>query len=725
MFLISIVATASVIGYFSYRTAETALKNKVGSNAVQVTQGSAADLDEWLGQMDRTYHQVLSYGTQNKFMTKDRRMVLPADENEKNQYLTLVDKHKALTDEINQKMADSEKQTDSTQRLLLRQQAQRLDADRALITADMKKLNQPKFDLDDNIMKYFNSIALANQEMIHSISILRWNNEHHMVTSFSKQPRENVFQQQWVQEAIKLKGSNYFIPPHKGSSVFADEESYVFGIARAVWSPEDTQWADVYIMEFRMSFLQNLVRETTFGGIGDLHIIGPEGQTLYTNRANAKNEDIKVTWTEEAEQEYADHNGQRYLIMHQKLESWPWTVVGTIPEAKLLEDAKDIQKAIIWFVVGGAIFAFLLGYASYRMIGRPLMRTREIMGKAEQGYLNVSLDLRRSDEIGSVGRSFDTMISRIRDIVVQSRDSSVQLLQQTERINDLVAQSQSASKEIATAMQEVSEGSSGLAKDAEQSQLLTIQLNEHLLDVQSKNDRMAEVSRQMEQLSQNGTQVIGQMSEKNSNVQRIVSQLQERVVELQSGVSSIEGVLDWLNDISKKINILSLNASIVAASSGEAGKGFMVVANEIRNLASQSRQSIDSVGEVVSSVREKMQETNGLVQASIPIFKEQTASVNETRQMFGEVENAMVEFKDSFGHVLQSVSSSIKAQESLSAVMLQVSAISEEASATTESVFDLVSEQYNSSEQLVLTGKELEQISQSLTEVLKVFKLEN
>jgi len=113
--------------------------------------------------------------------------------------------------------------------------------------------------------------------------------------------------------------------------------------------------------------------------------------------------------------------------------------------------------------------------------------------------------------------------------------------------------------------------------------------------------------------------------------------------------------LDVLGNVSKQTNILSLNATIEAARAGAAGKGFMVVADEIRKLADQSRQSIGVVGEIVNNISREIDETVNVLTEANPIFQEQIDSVREANQIFTTVQDNMASFVSRLDEATESV----------------------------------------------------------------------
>ncbi|WMT40034.1 methyl-accepting chemotaxis protein [Paenibacillus sp. D2_2] len=154
---------------------------------------------------------------------------------------------------------------------------------------------------------------------------------------------------------------------------------------------------------------------------------------------------------------------------------------------------------------------------------------------------------------------------------------------------------------------------------------------------------------------------------------------------------------------------------------GAAGRGFMVVADEIRQLADQSRQSIKMVGEITDNIQQEMNETVQALSDAGPLFQQQISSVKETSQIFVSVQVQMEGFVKQIEMVTSSIDDLNESQNVLSEAMSNVSAVAQQSSATSEEVASLSSEQQTVSDQLVQLSGKLENVSNGLKESLSKF----
>ncbi|MNI50691.1 Methyl-accepting chemotaxis protein 4 [compost metagenome] len=225
-------------------------------------------------------------------------------------------------------------------------------------------------------------------------------------------------------------------------------------------------------------------------------------------------------------------------------------------------------------------------------------------------------------------------------------------------------------------------------------------------------------------VSQQGKDYMASLVEKTESVSRMTGLIEENSGKLSKSTYSIRNILAPMVEMTKQTNILSLNASIEASRAGAAGKGFVVIAEEIRNLAVQSNNSIQTVSTITEEIQEAIENTVNVLTTITPMFDEQLASVKEALHIFQNVMSEM----ESFVGDIQSSSASVHELNNSQAILrdffANVSAVVEETNASTQEVASMSSEQHKVSEELVQLSNRLEILSETLRESLSVFKVD-
>lgn len=419
--------------------------------------------------------------------------------------------------------------------------------------------------------------------------------------------------------------------------------------------------------------------------------------------------------------EYKDENGDNKLVVYSQTPTTGWFLVGTLPVSDLLVKANRIFIVTLIVAAIAAVLAVIIGFFVVRMIGKPLAELRNLMKQGEEGNLKVRTNFRRKDEIGQLGESFNQMMEQI-SLLAQHTNSSAQVVfENASELSNASKKTALSAKEISLATEEIATGASTLAVEAERGNDLTVLIGQQMKQVVDANLKMGMTASEVDKVSQQGIVYMSELIDKTNSTEEMTRSMVEKVDRLKESTTSIQKILEVLNNMTKQTNILSLNATIEAARAGAAGKGFMVVADEIRKLADQSRQSIDVVAQITETIQLEIDETVAVLSKAYPVFKEQISSVKEADLIFKDVKNHMGQFIGQLDGVTSSIQSLEESQETLSAAMGSVSAVSQQSSATSEEVASLSNEQQRVSEGLVQLSEKLEDLSNSLKDSLSRF----
>ncbi|WP_244865301.1 methyl-accepting chemotaxis protein [Xylanibacillus composti] len=588
--------------------------------------------------------------------------------------------------------------------------------------------NFAMYEMKSSLDNKLNGMTMSNNEL-HSIFYFDTNgNTISSGGSVTAANAGGIAEKEWFQHALET-GDVIWLNTMVGG-VMGNSQEATFGLARLIRTTSTNTDTGVLMIEIKASAFRQHLANLQLGDSGVKYIMNENNELIYSENQELIGtvlEDIELA-REDGEvvtrpYSYENHGN---LIIHDKFRAAnnDWFLVGSVPIAELTEDANRILMATTFIIGAAVLVAVGVGYIMVRLIARPLVSLRNLMNEGEQGNLSVRTSIRSKDEIGQLGESFNRMMEQISLLVKQTNQSALDVLETATELSNVSKQTAISSREISMATEQIASGASTLAMEAEKGNGITIELGEQMGRVVEANMEMGKAAHNVRGVSEQGTGTMTELIGKTEQTERMTRSMVEKVDKLKESTDSIRKILDMLNAIAKQTNILSLNATIEAARAGTAGKGFMVVADEIRKLADQSRQSIDVVGQITDTIQAEIGETVDVLSDAYPIFQEQIASVKDTDKLFSTVKVEMESFISKLDDVTQSLQTLESSQMTLSEAMSSVSAVSQESSATSEQVASLSNQQLSSSEGLVQMAEKLENLSKSLQQTLQRFQIE-
>lgn len=609
-----------------------------------------------------------------------------------------------------------------------------------IIDKDFQQLVKARMDSRDDYTKFETSRKISDKmqtyvignNAVQGIMLMPQAAGLDIVTTGTASPSyaEKIKETDWYQEIIESNGRTLWIFP-QSEGITGQTQTTTIGLGRLIKDSNTGTASFVLLLELKLDMISESYRDVVLSENNEFSIIDQNGNYVLAQDAKLIGTPAKIALPTEGETassgatKLRTSDGIEVLAVYKKFSSMDWKLAGTLPVEELVKDAKVISQ-LTWntvFIAG--LIAIAIGLIVILMIARPLMKLRNLMMEGARGNLTVRASVKkRRDEIGQLGQSFNEMMKQITELALQTTRSASDVLLTAGDLSEASRKTSISAKEIAVATDEIANGAASLAVEAERGSDLTSHMNSQMEKVIEANREMVNSASEVEKASGQGTSYMGVLIEKTGLTEEMTRSMVEKVDALKESTGSIVKILDVLNSLTKQTNILSLNASIEAARAGAAGKGFMVVADEIRKLADQSRQSIDVVGQITQKIQGEIDETVQVLSDAYPLFQEQIESVKEANQIFLSVQSQMGQFTVNLDLATASISQLNESQTVLSDAMGNVSAVAEEASATSEEVASLSSEQLSVSEGLVQLSEKLDAVSRGLKDSLSKFRIE-
>ncbi|MDV2392855.1 methyl-accepting chemotaxis protein [Vibrio cholerae] len=352
------------------------------------------------------------------------------------------------------------------------------------------------------------------------------------------------------------------------------------------------------------------------------------------------------------------------------------------------QEEREALWGMIYLSAFAIIFGLLLGFAFSKQIVIAIARARKLANEMAEGNFSQRAKVTTGDEIGQLITSMNTMAQSLSHIVGEVIDRAntiastvTQLASSAESNKKSVQQQQANTEQVTSAMAQMAITITEVASSAEESSAATARAQENArysCDILSETET---VSRQLV-----------------ANAQ----QSQQMIVELEASTRQIESFVLVVEGISEQTNLLALNAAIEAARAGEQGRGFAVVADEVRGLASRSQQATHEIKGLIQTLVERAQSATKMIDSSDRQIEESFSSITAAKKQLDSINLALLE---------------------LTSANTQVAAASEEQSVAADEISHNMTDIRDAGETIMLSAQETAQASEELAQQAQGLKL--
>jgi methyl-accepting chemotaxis protein len=389
--------------------------------------------------------------------------------------------------------------------------------------------------------------------------------------------------------------------------------------------------------------------------------------------------------------------------------------------------ASGSSSSAFWVLILSIAISTLLGGAAVyfvnKMVVTNLNQVVLISKQVAKGNLAVrKIAYHGKDEIGQLSSAINEMTMSLRKIVRQIVTVSQDVNSHSEELTQMSNEVKEGSVQIAATMQQLTVGSEQQAKTASDIALLTDDLNKKVFDVNKDGESLKNASGIVLEISNNGKKQMQQSVDQMNTINELVLSSVNKVRGLDERTGDITSLVQVIEEIAERTNLLALNASIEAARAGESGKGFGVVASEVRKLAEQSANSVNEISEIITNIQKESKETVKVLQGGYKQVEEGSKVISSTHETFDNINDAVTVMADRIQNVANRIVEIANSSDKISSSIESIASVAEEAAAGVEQSSAAAQQQSSSMDEIYRGADSLAHMAEELNAIVERFK---
>ena len=422
-------------------------------------------------------------------------------------------------------------------------------------------------------------------------------------------------------------------------------------------------------------------------------------------------------------------NGNTYSVVYIPIVE-DEEVVGMVMAARYQDTVfKTLNSSKTGLILAESIILLLVAVMSFlvaRRFAKCIVVAEQSIKAMASGVMTEAVDekmLSRADEIGIMLNELDGLRKRLIEVISGVVNSADNIYAASEEVGAMTSQAGNAMDEISKAIEDISHGATGQAEEVEAANGSMITMGSQVDDISHGVQMLDNSADNMKEASNRAIAIMDELVVTTEKTTEAIDNIGKLIMITNKSVEEIKTAVAMITEIASQTNLLSLNASIEAARAGEQGRGFAVVASEIQKLSDQSNASAIAIGDIISELGRKSEDTVREMNKVESIVKLQQEKLVQTKEKFADVDSEIDASRRETLNIKDCTSVCEQSKVQIVDVMSNLSALSEENAASTEETTASIQEVNANITVLAENAVKLNELAETLVEAIKFFKL--
>nr|WP_239587880.1 cache domain-containing protein [Gracilibacillus alcaliphilus] len=404
--------------------------------------------------------------------------------------------------------------------------------------------------------------------------------------------------------------------------------------------------------------------------------------------------------------------------------NWGWIVVS----GTYMMDFNKPADAILFniFIIAGVtlIIGISVIWIFASNISNPINKVSKQMNLLANGDLTADdITVNSKDEMGNLANSMNYMQGKLRNLISNVSSASERMTAQSEELTQSANEVKAGSEQVATTMEELASGAEKQADSATDLSAAMQNFSKEVATANGTGTRIHESSGNVLDLTEEGNQAMQVSKQQMEKIDQIVQTAVDKVRGLDAQSQQISKLVIVIKDIAEQTNLLALNAAIEAARAGEHGKGFAVVADEVRKLAEQVSESVEDITKIVTNVQNESAVVADSLLGGYQEVEEGTNQIEATGEKFKKINQAVLEMVNNMKTVTDNLATIAENSQQMSGSIEEIAAISQESAAGVEETSASSQQTSASMEEVTQSSNDLAKLAEELNNLVNEFKI--
>jgi methyl-accepting chemotaxis protein len=420
----------------------------------------------------------------------------------------------------------------------------------------------------------------------------------------------------------------------------------------------------------------------------------------------------------------AKKDGDSRVVAYTTVPDTGWLMAVSVPESFVFAQMRTLKITYAILTLAGLILIVFASLQFSNKITRAIVRLTQRAGELAKGdFRQEDLPVESSDELGKLAQGFNTMSHSIRELISKMAATAEQVAASSEELTAGAQQSAQAATNVASTVVDVANGMEDQLRSVTGAKKNVDSVFNDITQMTGKTGQVADNSVQTAAAASKGEELMGGAMQKMESIERSVMNSADVVRKLGDNSQQIGQIVETISSIAEQTNLLALNAAIEAARAGTAGRGFSVVAEEVRKLAEQSRAATEEIKERIAVIQSDTDQAVVAMQNGTAEVQEGTTAIRAVGGQFTDIMRMVDEIKNQMEEINSSVKTVSAGTTNIVTAVDSIDAVSRTTFGHTQTISAAAEEQSASSEEIASASQALAGLATELQHAAAKFKV--